>query len=131
MTVAKIEKSRPERALEILTGFLGAVFIFAGLFKLAGIEEWTVTFQGWDYSHAFQLAVGMAELVGGAFLMWRRAASLVALGLGGLLLGAIYTHVFRGNPVMALVPIGLMALLAVVAITRWADSPFSHARART
>ena len=124
----KIEKTRRERALEILTGFVGAVFLFAGLFKLAGIEEWTITFAGWDYSHAFQLGVGMVELVGGVLLLWRRLSTLVALGLGALLLGAIYTHVFRGNPVMALVPIGLMALLAIVAITRWSDSPLAHAR---
>lgn len=123
------EKTRRERALEIVTGFVGAMFIFAGLFKLAGIEEWTITFQGWDASHGFQLAVGLVELVGGVLLLWRRLATVVALGLGAVLLGAIYTHVFLGTPVAALVPLGLMVLLAVVAITRWRESPFARRHA--
>ena len=115
-------KSRRERTLEILTGFTGAIFIFAGLFKLAGIEEWAVRFDAWDYPHLFQLAIGGIELVGGVMLMFRKLSSLVAVGLGVLMVGAIYTHVARGAAIYALVPLMVIALLAVVGITRWPEA---------
>lgn len=76
----------------VLTVLLGIFFIvMQGLGKLAG--DTTQLAEDFGYSPTFMKLIGGLELLGGVGLFLPQTRKLAALGLIGLMLGAIVSHV--------------------------------------
>jgi uncharacterized membrane protein YphA (DoxX/SURF4 family) len=105
-------------ALWVLQGLLGLSFVMVGLTKLAGAEQAVQLFDDIGAGQWFRYLVGALELAGGIGLFVPRLAGLAGLGLAGVMLGAVATHIFviGGNFAMPLI---LMVLTALVAWGRW------------
>ncbi len=117
----------------ILSGMLAATFLGAGLAKLATPYDKLVTNprMGWatDFSGQTVKIIGTLEVLGaiGVILPWLTGiapvlTSIAALGLGGVMIGALVTHSRRGEIAQALPVNGvLLALALAVAIIRFSQ----------
>ncbi len=98
---------------------LGALFLLAGVGKLAGGEQTVQQFRSWGYSDGFRILIGLLEMLGGAGLLIPRIAALSALGLMGIMVGAVYTHLAHNEGLRkATMAIVLLSLLWLVASVR-------------
>jgi len=69
---------------------------------------------------------GGLELAGAIGLLIPRLAGPAALGLAGVMVGAVFAHVLALPPVaLAGVPAVLFVLLVLIARARWTQSPLS------
>lgn len=101
-------------ALWALQGLLGLFFVLAGATKLAGAEQAVELFDDIGAGQWFRYVVGTLEVAGGIGLFIPRLAGLAGLGLAGVMVGAVTTHVFVIGGNFAL-PLILGALAALVA----------------
>lgn len=93
---------------------LAAVYLIAGISMLAGMPMWVDRFHAWGYSDMFRVLVALGQIAGAVVILIPRIASIGAVGLGLIMLGAIFTHLFLGSPAVALLPLVLLMLLAYV-----------------
>lgn len=107
-----------ERWIRALIVMLAAIYAFAGTSKLLGMEFVLDRFATWGYPPVFAHLIGALELTGAIALLVPRVASVAALGLSMLMAGAVYTHLFRGTPIVAIAPLALAVALAAVARQR-------------
>jgi len=105
-------------ALWILTGLLGALYLFAGGTKLMGMQMHVEHFAQWGYPQWFRLFVGAWEVTSAVLLLIPRVSFYGAVLLVLAMIGAAYTELFRGQPVMAITPAILLALVSVIAYLR-------------
>lgn len=89
-----------------------SVFFVAAVAKLSGLM--TAQFEAWGYGGHFAVVVGLIEFLGALGLLLPRTAGWAALGLSVVMLGAIGTYVVNGDHVAALLPAGMLGLLALV-----------------
>ncbi len=103
---------------------LAALFLFAGVNKLLGLQEEMVRqFARIGLGTWFRYFVGTLELAGGIGLLVPRLSGLAALGLAGLMAGAVLTHVLVLPPVYyAAMPATLGVGLALIARARWRET---------
>ena len=104
-----------------LAALLAAGYAMAALGKLTGAA--TEMFAGWGYAPWFATLVGVLELSGAVGLLIPKLTRLAILGLGGIMIGATYTHLANGEGLQVLRPMIFAALL----LTLW----WSRARATT
>ena len=99
---------------------LAAIFIPAGLTKLAGLASIRDMFQAWGYDLWFLYLIGALELIAGILLLVPRWATYAAAYLTIQMLGALATHIVNAEWLVALVPIavGLVAMYLM-----WARLP--------
>ncbi len=119
-------------ALWIVQGLLAALFVFAGGMKLLmPIEEMTkqIAMPG-----AFLRFIGVAELLGGLGLVlpglvgiWPGLTPLAAAGLVVIMIGATVISLQLGGAV-ALIPLVVGIMAAVVAYARWRVAPLGASR---
>lgn len=104
-----------------LQALLAALFAFAGVNKLLGLQQEMIDqFARIGAGVWFRYFVGAVELVGAIGLMIPRVSGLAALGLAGVMAGAVLAHLFVLPPVaVALVPATLGLLLGLIARARW------------
>ena len=118
-------------ALWIVAGLLAAVFLFAGVNKLAlpRAKLAKAPGGGWvnDVSAGFVKALGALEVLGAAGLILPAALGiapvlvpLAAIGLGTIMVGAAVVTVRRGEPQHALLNVAYLALAVFVAWGRLA-----------
>ena len=95
--------------------FLAVAFVAVGISKLEGASamRWSERFGQWGYPANTAYAVGVLEILGGLGVLiprWRRAASLT---LGGLMAGALCTHLVHAEYPRVIPPLvlGGVALL--------------------
>jgi putative oxidoreductase len=99
-------RSRPRRvaryALTALRILLAVEFAGAGLMKLAGVEAMVELFADIGVGQWFRYVVGLLELAGAVGLLVPRLTGAAALGLSGLMVGALVTNVLvlGGVPVL-------------------------------
>lgn len=106
----------------ILQGLLGAAFLFHGTTKLIGAPFQRRMFDGFGYSQRLRIAVGAAEVIGGALVLFPATALFGVLWLLPVLAGIVYTHVkVEGAPSHAMGAVLHLALGVGVAIVRWPD----------
>lgn len=106
--------------LYVIMALLTLPFLLTGGTKLAGAEMNVANFTRWGYPIWFMYLTGLVE-VASAVLLWPRKTRLIgALGLVGVMLGAILTHVLNQEWVM--LPF-VFVLLALAAIVAWANRP--------
>jgi putative oxidoreductase len=91
-----------------------AFFALAAAGKLAGTAQMVQLFDDIGAGQWFRYAVAILEIAGAIGLLIPRLTGLAALGLVGLMLGAVATHLFivGGNPASALVGLVLVAVIA-------------------
>lgn len=100
----------------VLRSLLAAVFLVAGAMKLAGTEFEVSGFRRFEYDLWLMYAVGVAQVLGGAALLFRGYAALGAGLLALIMVGAVASHLRAGDPpAMALPALILFLLLAFVA----------------
>jgi len=91
---------------------LAVAFVAVGISKLEGASamRWSERFVGWGYPANTSYVVGVLEVIGGLgvlFPPWRRAASL---SLGGIMIGALCTHLVHSEFPRVIPPLVLGAL---------------------
>lgn len=99
---------------------LGLLFAFAGISKLLALSPEVVTqFARIGAGSWFRDFVGALELAGAIGLLLPRLSGLAALGLAGVMVGAILVHVLVLPPVsLALIPAAFGAVLGGIAAAR-------------
>lgn len=102
----------------IVQVLLALLFLMMGGQKLMGAEEAAANFARWGYPGFMIYLIGTFEVLGAIGLLIPRLASLAALGLIVIMLGAVYTHISHGEYSMAPVPLVVLLLLGVVAYLR-------------
>ncbi|MGH3940068.1 MAG: DoxX family protein [Pseudonocardiaceae bacterium] len=107
--------------LWVVQALLALFFAFIGIVKLIGPQEVVDQFATIGLGQWFRYLTGAVELAGGIGLLIPRLAGLAALGLAGVMVGAVITHLTVLPPASgALVP----ALLGVVfVLLAWARRP--------
>jgi len=104
----------------ILQVVLGGFFMLAGGTKVAGSEPMVKGFQAWGFSEGFLFFIGAAEALGGLALLFPPIASVSAMGLMILMVGAAYTHLSNGDGFFATMPATILfLLLGIVTYLRW------------
>ncbi|MQA24889.1 MAG: DoxX family membrane protein [Micromonosporaceae bacterium] len=103
---------------------LATLFIFAGANKLMGMQPEVIeSFQKIGLGDWFRYLTGACELAGGIGLLIPRLAGLAALGLVGVMIGAVITHITVLPPVaLALAPATLGVVFALIAKARWSET---------
>ena len=101
-------------ALQILST---AMFLFAGVSKLAGVPMMVQAFGAIGIGQWFRYVTGTIEVVSAVLLLIPSVASYGAVALAVTMVGAIITHLFiiGGSPV---IPILLLAATATIAWAR-------------
>ena len=114
----------------ILAGLLGAIYLLAGVTKLTQPKDKLVSNMAWveDFSAGQVRAIGAVELLGaiGVVLPWALdiapvLSPLAATGLALVQVGAMRTHLRRGEKQLLPINLTLFALAAVVAVLRFAQ----------
>lgn len=121
-------------ALWIVAGLLAAVFLMAGVGKLAGRKEAMEERMPWvtDFSQDQIRGIGAVEVLGAIGLILPAALDIApvlvpiaATGLTLTMVGAAVVHLRRGDGVAATMPSVVLGLLSLfVAIGRFAIEPF-------
>lgn len=119
-------------ALWIVQGLLALAFGMAGAMKLTQPKAKLVASLPWveDFSQSAVRAIGAVELLGalGLILPWATGilpwlTPLAALGLVMTMVGAMLTHMRRGEQKVLPINLVLLALALFVAYGRWALAP--------
>jgi uncharacterized membrane protein YphA (DoxX/SURF4 family) len=100
-------------ALWVLQVLLAAMFLFSGAGKLAGTEQMVELFDKIGFGQWFRYVTGGLEVAGAIGLLIPRLSGLAALGLAGVMVGAVITEAFLSGVV--LLPLVLLVLAAIVA----------------
>lgn len=103
--------------LWVLQVVLAVEFGLAGLMKLTGASAMVEMFDDIGVGQWFRVVVGVLEIAGAVGVLIPRLAWLAALGLAGVMVGAVVTTVFvlDANPA---VPAVLLVVCALVARAR-------------
>jgi putative oxidoreductase len=107
--------------LWVLQVLLAAQFASAGILKLTGAESMVTMFDDIGAGSWLRFLVGVLEIAGAIGLLIPRLAGLAALGLVGLMVGALVTRVavLDGAPVIEIV---FLVLAGIVARARWSET---------
>src|SRR5260221_6689701 len=73
---------------------VGALFLFAGIGKLAGAEMHVQLFAAIGIGQWFRYVTGSIEVLGAVLLFMPSLARFGALALAATMVGAIFTHLF-------------------------------------
>jgi putative oxidoreductase len=125
MTTMATAPTPPGRGLHItlwiLQVLLAAMFIFAGLPKLVNVQPEVIEgFEKIGLGQWFRVLIGVLEVAGGVGLLIPPLSGLAAIGLVGIMIGAVVVVVFKTPPAAAAAfPAAFGALLAFVAWGRW------------
>ncbi|MQA96677.1 MAG: DoxX family membrane protein [Streptosporangiales bacterium] len=126
--IAPAVAARPGRALHVtlwvLQILLGVFLVVASaLPKFAGQVDAVRTFDDIGLGQWFRYFTGVVELAGGVGLMIPRLAGPAAVGLVGLMIGAIITQItVIGSPAWALLPAAYLVIFVVIAKYRLPDA---------
>ena len=94
--------NRREVVVEILLWvfalFLAWVFLRQGIAKFSDTSGWARAFQLWHFPVWFRVLIGVLETGAGVLLLTRRTAVAGAVIIMVVMLGAMGTHVYWGQP---------------------------------
>ena len=91
------------------------MFLMVGFLKLSGDPRMVALFEAIGLGQWFRYVTGSLEVLGAVLLLVPRLSGLGALLLGGVMLGAVPTHLFvvGGSPLQAII------LLIVTGVVAW------------
>lgn len=99
--------------LLVIQVLLVPFYLAAGSAKLVGAEQMIEFFDQIGAGHWLRYLAGTVEIIGALGLLVPRLTGLAALGLTGLMTGAVITNLVAGTPsLLALVLLPLVAVLA-------------------
>lgn len=114
-----VEVARPSKpwhvTLWVLQVLGAAMFLFAGFLKLSGSADMVSLFQAIGVGQWFRYLTGTLEVLGAVALLIPRLRALGALGLVGVMIGALITDLF----VVDIPPAPALINLVIVAIVAW------------
>lgn len=97
---------------------LSTVYLAASLPKLGGFGFFDARFERWGYPHWFEMVIGILEAAAAIFLILPSTTVYAAGVLGIIMLGAIFTHLFFGQAILAIIPLIMLCLVVFVGWTR-------------
>jgi putative oxidoreductase len=111
----------PNITLWVVQVLLAALFAFAGINKLGGLPpEILAQFARIGLGPWFLYLTGALELAGAIGLLIPRLSGLAALGLAGVMVGAVLIHLFVLPPwYFAVMPALLGIVFGLIAWGRW------------
>ena len=98
--------------------FLAWVFARQGIAKFSDDSGWARAFRAWHFPVWFRVCIGVAETVAALLLLTRRTAFAGAAIIVAVMLGAMATHVWWGQPGQVTSEILPLLLATAVAIGR-------------
>jgi putative oxidoreductase len=103
-----------------LAVILAWAFIYVGWKTIFPSTELEMQFVQWGYNLDFACWIGIAQLVVGVLVLVPRLASIAALGIVVLMIGAIYTNLSTalGSPVFAVI---LLLIGGALLVLRWPE----------
>ncbi|HWN34029.1 MAG TPA: DoxX family protein [Pseudonocardia sp.] len=101
--------------LWVLQVLAAAMFLLAGYLKLSGSPDMVALFQAIGVGQWFRYLTGTLEALGAIALLIPRLRALGALGLVGVMIGALITDLF----VVDISPVSALINLFVVAFIGW------------
>jgi uncharacterized membrane protein YphA (DoxX/SURF4 family) len=110
-----VDKKREGQMMRYVRWFMSLVFLLAGLAKIGGADVMQQTFARFEYPMWFMLLIGVLETAGAIGLLIPGLIRWAALGLSGIMIGAITSHLAYDPVVMALPAIVAMFLLISIA----------------
>ena len=115
-------RSRKKIAVEIVLWvfavFLAWVFIRQGSAKFDDASGWARAFRTWHFPTWFRIVIGVLEVSAGLLLLWRRSAFAGAAIIIVVMLGAMGTHVYWGQPRQVTSEVLPLFLATIVALGR-------------
>jgi putative oxidoreductase len=123
-TTAPTQRNTTHKVLWAAQILIGLFMIFAsGMPKLLGAAAAAEVFDQIGWGSWFQYFTGAVEVAGGVGLLIPRLAGLAALGLVGVMIGAVITQLtVLDQPALAIMPAVLGVVLALVARHRWTQT---------
>lgn len=112
MTQAKLIKI----TIWVLAALVAALFLLSAIPKFFD-EGWIRRFASWGYSESFLYIIGVLETMGAIGLLIPRLAPYAALGLIGIMIGAIVTHLNHDQGIVW--NLAYIAVLLLVGWYRW------------
>lgn len=113
------EAARPGKAwhvtLWVLQVLAAAMFLLAGYLKLASSPDMVALFAGIGIGQWFRYLTGTLEILGALALFIPRLRALGALGLAGVMIGALITDLF----IVHISPLSALINLVVVVVIAW------------
>ncbi|MDT7564141.1 MAG: putative oxidoreductase [Pseudonocardiales bacterium] len=113
------EVARPGKAwhvtLWVLQVLVAAMFLLAGYLKLASSPDMVALFAGIGIGQWFRYLTGTLEILGALALFIPRLRALGALGLAGVMIGALITDLF----IVHISPLSALINLVVVVVIAW------------
>jgi len=106
-------------ALWIPTLFLVYVFTSQGAAKFSDTSGWAKAFAAWHFPVWFRILVGVFEITASILLLTRRTASIGAALIALVMLGAMATHIFTGQPRYVTSEVLPLTLSLIVLRGRW------------
>ena len=95
----------------ILLGLVTFAFLAVGGMKLAGTQMEVGLFTGWGYPLWFMYFIGACEVLGAIGLHVQKVSRVSAVCLVILLCGAIGTHVYHAEGLIAPIPATVLTLM--------------------
>jgi uncharacterized membrane protein len=109
----------------IVQALLAVIFALHGVVLIFPPEPMKVVFDALPFSRGFMVAIGVLEILGaiGLILPWAlkiqpRLTPLAAAGLTIIMIGAVMTHLIRGEVAQAIPSLIITVLAAFVAYAR-------------
>lgn len=112
--MAKIRNSWKYIGLWIASAVVAGIMMIAGWAKVADAEMLVHNFSKWGYPHWFRYAVGTLEIVASVLLLIPKFRVYGASVIGGLMVGAVWTHVAAGEYFMIPIPGILLVLSGII-----------------
>jgi uncharacterized membrane protein YphA (DoxX/SURF4 family) len=106
-------------ALWVPTLFLVYVFGRQGVAKFSDTSGWARAFSAWHFPVWFRVLIGVCETMAAALLLTRRTASAGAAIIAVVMLGAMATHVYWGQPKQVTSEVLPLLLSLIVLRGRW------------
>lgn len=107
-----------EVAFWIITLFLAYVFLRQGFAKFSDGSGWGRAFRAWHYPRWFRILIGVIEVSAVPLLLVRRVAVIGAAMIIMVMLGAMATHIWWGQPRYVTSEILPLVLATIIALGR-------------
>jgi putative oxidoreductase len=104
--------------LWVMALFLVWVFTQQGMAKFSDSSGWAKAFRIWHFPDWFRVCVGVAETAAALLLLTRRTASAGAALIAAIMLGAMGTHIWWGQPGQVTSEVLPLTLATIVALGR-------------
>ena len=97
-----------------LSVVLAMLFVLSGSSKLLMPALAHKNFAHWGYPAWFVTVIGVSELLGAVGLLVPKVARWATLGLSGIMIGALYTHLSHMEWIMAILPGVVLLILGAI-----------------